>query len=354
MSDNRKRDVIDLEKISSRLWSKKKTFFIVWPIVAILSVLWILPEPRFYKCSVSLAPESGGENAMGGLANIASSFGVNVGVGGSDAIYPELYPELMENNLFVVSLLKVKVKTLDESVSADYYTYMSKHQKKNWLTTPFKKLFKGIGSLFVAPKDGKPSGIKSLNPYKLSKYDYDLVEKVKGKITCSVDKKTDVISISVEDQDPQVCATMADSVREHLQNFIIDYRTHKARIDVDHYQALTDSANNEYNKAVAKYSAYCDANQDVMLQIAISERDKLENDMQQKYNTYTAMNTQLEMMKVKLQERTPAFTTLKIASVPTKPAGPKRMMFVLGMLVFSTIITAFWLVRKELITTRTN
>ena len=179
----------------------------------------------------------------------------------------------------------------------------------------------------------------------LSEFDYNLVESVKSKITCNVDKKTDVISITVKDQDRLVSATLADSVRQHLQEFIINYRTSKARLDVNHYQHLADSAKKEYDEAVAQYSEYCDLNQDIILQTAISKRDKLESDMQLKYNTYTAMCTQLEAMKAKLQERTPAFTTLKNATVPIKPAGPKRMLFVIGMLLLSTIVTSLWLTK---------
>lgn len=73
--------------------------------------------------------------------------------------------------------------------------------------------------------------------------------------------------------------------------------------------------------------------------------------MQLKFNTYSAMRTQLEAMKAKLQEKTPAFTTLQSASVPIKPAGPKRVIFVFGMCFIAMIITAFWLVRKSLFDT---
>ncbi len=349
MSEQSKRDTIDLGKVFRVLWSKKKVFFIMWPIVAVLSVLWILPEPRYYKCSVSLAPEATTEGSMGGLANIASSFGVDVGVGSADAIYPELYPELMESNNFVVDLLKVKVKTVDGLLTTDFYTYLPKPQKQHSLTAPIKST---IGKLKKALSSKKPSGPskgQEINPFRLSEYDFDLLNKIKKNITCAIDKKTSVISITVQDQDPMVSAIMADSVKEHLQSFIIDYRTAKARIDVNHYQHLADSAKIEYDQSVARYSAYCDANQDVLLQVAISERDKLESEMQLKYNTYTAMCTQLEMTKAKLQERTPVFTTLVSASVPVKPAGPKRMLFVVGMLFLATMVAAFWLTRDVLI-----
>ena len=339
------KDIIDLGKIFKTLWTKKKVFFYVWPIVFVLSCIWVLPQPRYYRCDVSLAPEAVGDDMAGGLTSLASNFGINLGGGGTDAIYPMLYPDLMESNEFIVSLLNIRLNINDGNINTDYYTYLTKHQKKNWLTQPFKKASNAIKGLFSSKPKSGPSAGKKLNPFMLSEYDYNLVESVKKKITCSVDKKTDVITIEVQDQDRIVCATLADSVRQRLQEFITNYRTSKARLDVEHYQHLADSAKVDYDKAMAKYSAYCDLNQDIILQTAISERDKLESDMQLKYNTYTAMCTQLEAMKAKLQERTPAFTTLKSATVPIKPAGPKRMIFIAGMLILGTIVASLWLVR---------
>ena len=349
------KDIIDLSEIFKQLKEKKKVFFIVLPVVFALSCLWIFPEPRFYKCKVTLAPEMTSEDFAGGLASVASQFGVNIGgSNGSDAIYPMLYPEVLSSNEFVINLTDVKIKTKDGSVCTDYYTYLSKHQKSNWVKKPFQKCYQAIGSLFVSkePTDGKAATKgRKLSAFQMTTKEYDIIEGIKQKITCEVDKKTDVISITVQDQDPLVCATMADSVRQHLQNFITSYRTNKARIDVIHYTKLAKEAKKEYDKSVTIYSSYCDANQDVALQSYLSKRDELENEMQLKFNTYSAMRTQLEAMKAKLQEKTPAFTTLQNASVPIKPAGPKRVIFVLGMCFIAMIITAFWLVRKSLFET---
>ena len=60
------------------------------------------------------------------------------------------------------------------------------------------------------------------------------------------------------------------------------------------------------------------------------------------------MNTQLQACKAKVQERTPAFTILQSASVPNKPAGPKRMIFVAAMLVLATIGCACYLFKKDI------
>ncbi len=354
MNDKNNKDVIDLGKIFKTLLAKRKTFFYVWPIVFVLSCIWILPQPRYYTSSISLAPEAVGENVAGGLSSIASNFGINLGSNGADALYPLLYPDLMESNEFIVSLLDIKIKTEDGNINTDYYTYLVKYQKKNWLTQPFIKLKNSISDLFTSDTKSGPSKDKKLNPFMLSEFDYNLVEEVKKTITCSVDKKTEVISITVKDQDRLVCATLTDSVCQHLQDFIINYRTSKARLDVNHYRLLADSAKIEYDKSVATYSAYCDTNRDIILQSSVSERDKLESDMQLKYNTYTAMCTQLEAMKAKVQEKTPAFTTLQSATVPIKPAGPKRMIFVIGMLIFATFITSLYIAKEDIFKSNNN
>lgn len=345
---NKDMSIIDLGHIARTLLAKKKAFYIMWPIVFALSCLWILPEPRYYTSDISLAPEAAGEEIAGGLAGIASNFGINLGGGGNDAIYPLLYPDVFDSNEFIVGLYNIQVTTEDKSLTTDYYTYLAKHQKKNWLTQPFIDFKYYLSNMLSGEGSSAPGTGKGIDPFSMSKFDYELTKDVKKKIKCSVDKKTEVISISVEDQDPLICATLARSVSERLQAFITDYRTSKARFDMNHYQHLTDSAKLEYRSAVNEYARFCDSNQDIILQSQQSRRDELENEMQMCYNTYQAMKTQFEAMKVKVQERTPAFTILKSATVPIKPTGPKRMIFVLGMLLFSTFVLSFWLVRKEI------
>lgn len=347
--NEQKKDVIDLTEVWKLLKTKKKVFFIVLPIVFVLSCLYIFPQPRYYRCSVKLAPEITGENAAGGLSSLASQFGVNLGGASQDAIYPLLYPDVVSSNEFVIGLLGINVKSVDGLVNTDYYNYMSKLQKKNPIMAPLKKVTRSIGKLF-ASKDlpGPPNKGTGMSAFRMSKKDSELLDHIKSNISCDVDKKTEVITIKVEDQDPLVCATMADSVRNHLQTFITKYRTNKARVDVEHYEKLAKQSKREYEYCVREYSAYCDANQDVMLQSFISKRDELENEMQLKFNAYNAMRTQLEAMRVKLQEKTPAFTTIESATVPVKPAGPKRIIFIFGMCFLATFVTALWLARKQL------
>ena len=350
MNENNNTNIIDLREIIKRLWDKKMVFVKVLPIVFVLACVYILPEPRYYTSNVTLAPEMGSVSGGGSLTSIATSFGIDLGaMQNPDAIYPDLYPNLMESTGFVVSLFDIKVSNLDGDIQTDYFNYLAKHRKRSIWKKPFDWVKKQIRKLTEPKQQATPnSNKKGVDPFFLNKKQHGIVGVIRENITCNVDKKTSVITISVKDQDRLVCASMADSVRVRLQEFITNYRTHKAKIDVEHYSKLTAEAKHTYERARQLYGSFSDANSDVILESYRAKRTDLENDMQLKYNTYTALNTQLQAAKAKLQEVTPAFTVIQCASVPDKPSGPKRMLFVLGMLFFAAIVTTCWLIKDLL------
>ena len=354
-TDNRKTQEsgkvkIDFKQIFDTAWKRKKLFFKVWTITFALSCLWILPQPRYYVTEVSVAPETSDATKGGGsLASLASSFGVNLGGSSNDAIYPQLYPDLFNSTEFLVGLFDVHVTSLDGEIDTDYYTYLKDKQKINLLTYPYHAFKNWLASKFKKPEASIPGKDgKRFDPFRLTKKDMDLVLAVKNNVKCTYSKTTDVVTIKVTDQDPLISAAMADSVKEHLQVFITDYRTKKSRIDYEHYKKLTDDARKAYEEARRIYADYADAHQEVFMQSVKTKVDGLENDMQLKYNVYTAMNTRLEAAQAKVQENTPVFTTLLNATVPVKPAGPKRMIFVAAMLFLATIGTLMRLFWKEL------
>ena len=340
---------IDIKKIVKTAMQRKWLFIKVWVITFVLSCVWILPQPRYYTSEVSIAPESADMKDAGSLASLASSFGVSLGNGSGDAIYPQLYPDLFGSTQFLVSLMDIRVQTMDGDIDTDYFTYMKDHQQKNILFEPFRMAIDWVKSFFkedevrIPGKDGQ-----RFDPFRLSKSDNDVITKVGDKIACTYSRTTDVVTITVTDQDPLVCALLADSIKEHLQVYITDYRTKKSRIDYEHYKKLTEDARASYDEARIAFARYADSHQDVFLQSVKTKMDDLENEMQLRYNVYTALNTRLEAAQAKVQENTPVFTTLTNATVPIKPAGPKRMIFVAAMLFLATCGTIGYLFRTEL------
>ena len=69
--------------------------------------------------------------------------------------------------------------------------------------------------------------------------------------------------------------------------------------------------------------------------------------MQADYQLCTTIKSQMQAAQAKLQEATPAFTVIESASVPIKPAGPKRMIISIAMMVLSFFVLSGWLLAKE-------
>lgn len=349
MEEKKKRNVISFLDIAKKLWTRKKLFLKVWTLTFTLSCIWILPQPRYYTTEVSIAPESAEGNAAGNLASLAANFGLDIGKNASDAIYPQLYPDLMSSTEFLVGLLDINVITLEGDVNTDYYTYLREYQKKNYLTYPFTWLIKNFKALFetnseeIAGKEGK-----RFDPFRLSKKTTQILKTVENNIECTYSRTTDVVTINVKDQDPLVSAVLADSIKEHLQQYITEYRTKKARIDYEYYKRLAAEAKTSYDQTCREYSLYADAHQNAFLQKVKTQITNLEYDMQMKHEIYSAMTTREQSALAELQARTPVFTTLTNATVPVKPAGPKRMIFVATMLFLATIGTFVYIYRNEI------
>ena len=69
--------------------------------------------------------------------------------------------------------------------------------------------------------------------------------------------------------------------------------------------------------------------------------------MQLLYNNYNAISTQLLAAKVRVQEVTPAFTTLEPATVPLWPSGPNRSRLVVLFTIVALFFTTIWILFKE-------
>lgn len=329
----------------SQLWQDIKKhrslYYKVLGITFVISAIIAFSIPNYYKCTVMLAPElSGGNKSTSGLASLASSFGVNMGnsSNGVDAIVPTLYPDLMNSVTFKASLFPVKVQKEDEDTAMTYYDYLLNHQKTPWWTSAVKAL-----TSFLSEK--KES--KKINPFRLTHEQSGVIDIMNQKVVCDVDNMTMVITIDVTDQDPLIAATMADSVQVHLQEFITDYRTRKAKNDLAYNQKLFKEAKARYEQARKRFAGYSDANQRVFLESIISQRTALENEMQLQYQSYSRVATQLQLAEAKVQEETPAFTLLQPATVPVVKAGPNRKRILLTLLFLAFLSTTLYVWYRE-------
>ena len=345
-------DAIDVGLLLRRIWARRKFFYKrLWPITFVAACLYIVCIPRYYTSEAKLAPETGGQMDMGSLGSIASTFGIDLNnMQTSDAINPLLYPDLMEDNGFVASMFSIHVESADGEISTNYYDYLKTHQKRAWWSSITRWLSKAVKSVVPKKEKAQPRGADGgkKSPYWLSEDDEGIAEAVRGNVSFSINKQNAVITISTRAQDALVAKILADSVQQRLQQFITAYRTNKARIDEEHYRQMLAQAKRDYDSISVEYALRSDAHAGSLLNIYQIEIDKLREEMAARSTAVQTLQSQLQLASAKVQERTPAFTVIKGASVAQRPAGPKRMIFVVGMLVLVTMAYALWLVRKDL------
>jgi len=69
--------------------------------------------------------------------------------------------------------------------------------------------------------------------------------------------------------------------------------------------------------------------------------------MQLKFNAYNAISAQLQEAKAKVQQETPAFTTLQSATVPVGPSAPRKSRILLVWLFLAFLGTTLWAFYKD-------
>lgn len=353
MAENRKMINIHIVELVRLLLDDKRKIIIYSVVAGVIGVLLAFGTPKEYKSTVMLAPEESGGGFAGSLSSLSSMIGLDMKLGKTgDALYPEIYPDLVSSTDFVLGMFPVQITTKDGSLKCDYYTYWEQHQKIAVTDYPMALLMmlKDKLSTKEAPK---PIGKKQNGPIALSRDQEEIAKAMKSAVECSVDKKTNVITITVKEQDPYVAAHIADSIKQHLQVAITDYRTKKARIDMDYMKKLYAEAKADYDKARRTYAVYADSHQEMVLQAYMVEETELENDMQLKYNIFQTVAQQLQLAKAKVQERTPAFTVVQSATVPNKHCNRPKIVTLAIWMILGFILRAgilLWKNREKFIT----
>ncbi len=342
---------IDFGKLFQDLLKHKKLFYKVLAWTFVIGCVITLSMPNYYKCTVTLSPEMSGAKSTGGLASLASSFGVSLkGIGNNtEALFPTLYPDLMNSTEFKSGLFTIPVTIEGDEEEGEpdrtmtYYDYLKDEQKKAWWSVAIEGTKKWLVSL-IKEEELESDGI---DPFRLTKEQAKIVEAIDKKIVCDIDQKTMVISIDVTDQDPLICATMADSVKVRLQQAITDYRTSKARVDLEYNKKMYEEAKERYEKANAAYVRFADGNQKIFLQNVRQKLTDLQDEMQLQRSVCQQLGSQVLQAEMQVQEATPAFTTLQNATVPVEKAGPGRAKIVLAFLFLAFLATSTWVLHKE-------
>ena len=329
---------IDLMDILRKIIAIRKTIYKAVGIGLVIGIIIALSIPKQYTVTVTLSPEMGNTKS-GGLSGLAASFlGNEVAMGdGSDALNASLSPDIVSSTPFLLELSTMKISApKDKNMTLNTYLDEESSPWWNYIIGFPGMVIGGIKSL-LTEEDDKSESFNGVNQgtIELSKKESKKIETLKKMITASVDKKTSITSITVTLQNPRVTAVVADSVVKKLQEYIINYRTFKAKEDCLYLEKLFKERQQEYYVAQRKYANYMDSHDDIILQSARAEQERLQNDMSLAYQVYSQVAGQLQVARAKVQEEKPVFAVVEPAVVPLKPSGTSKKVYVLIFICLS-------------------
>jgi len=201
-------DEIDLRELFTVLWAGKIKIIAVTAMFAIASVIYALSVPNQYKATALLAPaqSSGGglSGALGQLGGLASLAGVSIG--GGESSEAQIAQEIMKSWNFIESFiadndLAVEVFAAEGwskgsntlKIDNDVYDV----QKNEWLI-----------------EDDDTGELRPPSSWKLFK-------KFSEQLAVSEDKKSGLVSVSIEYYSPQIAKQWLDmyvsAVNAHMQ-----------------------------------------------------------------------------------------------------------------------------------------
>ena len=291
-------DEIDLKELSSVLWAAKKIILAVTGVFALISVIVALSLPNQYKASALLSPaqqQSGGlSGALGDLGGLAALAGVNIG--GNDGGEAQIAQEIIVSWGFIEKFIQqnnlaVEVFAADGwdeqrnqiSIDDDLYSV----EENRWTRTP-------------------PSG-KTANPTS-----WELYEEFLEKVSISADKKTGLISLSVEYYSPYIAKQWVDQLVVAINQHMQQRKLQMVNTNIQYLEAQIQKT-------------------------PIAEMREV---------FYTIIEEQVKSKM--LAEASPeyVFVTVSPAMVPAKKSQPKRALIcILGTLLGGMLSIAFVLLR---------
>lgn len=187
-------DELSLIDLWNIVWKRKWPWLTFGPLFAVIGIFYALDQPEIYRAEATLVPNSeeqggGGLSALAGqFGGLASMAGINVGGGGST----ETAIATLKSRQFLTPFIST-----DEKLQAIFPEEWDA-DSKTWTVSKERR-----------QEDNKPTKLEVYERF------------TKECLAVSEDKKTGIVTLAVELQDPQIAADwtnqLADRLNAHLR-----------------------------------------------------------------------------------------------------------------------------------------
>ena len=200
-------DEIDLRELFSVLWAGKTKIIAITAVFAVASVIYALSVPNQYKATALLAPaqqDSGGiSGALGQLGGLASLAGVSIG--GGDSSEAQVAQEIMNSWSFIEGFIA------DNDLAVEVYAAEGWSKGSNELQIN-QEAYDAENNQWLIEGDSGVVGPPN---------SWQLFKAFSGRVAVFEDKKSGLVSVSIEYYSPQIAKQWLDlyisAINKHMQ-----------------------------------------------------------------------------------------------------------------------------------------
>ena len=337
---------IDLIEIAKKIWGERKLIIKVTGVAALIGLVVAFSIPKEYTTGVKLSTERTNSRSGGNFGALAAMAGINLSSSSGNALTEDIYPDIVQSTPFLTNLFNVSIISKDGSIQTTMFDYLDNYYRQPWWST-IKRTLVSIPSKIIGLFKSKDKNVHEFDPFNLTRKERKVVGLLKENVNISNDKKTGIINISVTMQDPQISALLTDTILKNLQTYITGYKTSKARNDEEFAQKLYNEYKTKYVKAQEDYANFTDKNQNIFSHNLRAEQERLRNEMNLAYQTYSQASQQLQAARAKVQESTPAYMVIQPPMVPITPSKPRKMMILFGFIFLGMAGCIAWVYFKD-------
>ena len=256
-------------------------------IFTVFTYVQFIQVPKFVSTATILLPETKGGN-LGGLAGLASQFGVNVPSGmQADLSSPSLFPELIKSRTFAEKILV-----------------------KNFYTNRFEKELSLLAILTYG--DNKP------------KFEEDTLvtialNSLRNILTFNQSRSSSFSTVSATTSEPIFSRELAAVVLDELEKLNRYYKSQTVSEKISFIDNRINSVSGDLEASERSLKEFNEKNRQATSPSLQLEQDRLNREIEVQKGVYLSLKQQLELAKIEEIQET---SILQILDKPTTPLHP--------------------------------
>jgi len=309
------------------LLNRWKKLTIICLFAFLLGVAYSFTKKPVYVAEITFVAEADNDNQLKGYASIASQFGFNLGGGeGGGAFEGDNLLELLKSkNIIIKTLLS---PAPNKSLYIDFYL------KENKINIDWAK-----DTILSKVRFNRDPNLNGRIEDSLLQNVYKSIVESNLEISRN-DKKLNFIDLKYSDVDEGYAKDFLTSLLQIASNYYIDYKSKKAKQNVEILQKQTDSVMNELHGSVSDINVMGDFNVNPIKQQSKTKIQFKQIDQQIDAALYTELLKNLELSKITLRRETPLIQIIDAPMLPLKKVRTGKffsgLLFSICAFIFSS------------------